>query len=50
MLRAIQSTFVVYKWTMVKQFSIEYFIDPKDHKSEEEYKEIAVEGAIWPKL
>ena len=22
---------------------------PKDHKSEEKYKAIAVEGAIWPK-
>ena len=32
------------------QFSFEYCIDTKDHKSEEEYKAIAVEGAIWPKL
>ena len=27
------------------QFSFNYCIDPKDHKSEEEYKAIAVEGA-----
>ena len=50
MLRAIQSSLMVYKWTMAMQFSFEYCIDPKDHKSEEEYKAIAVEGAIWPKL
>ena len=49
-LRAIQSSFMVYKWTMAMQFSFKYCIDPKDHKSEEEYKAIAVEGAIWPKL
>ena len=49
-LRAIQRSFMVYKWTMAMQFSIKYCIDPKDHKSEEEYKAIAVEGAIWPKL
>ena len=36
----IHSSFVGFKWN----------IDPKDHKSEEEYKAIAVEGAIWPKL
>ena len=30
---------------MAMQFSFEYCIDPKDHKSEEEYKAIAVEGA-----
>ena len=41
---------MVYKWTMAMQFLFEYCIDPKDHKSEEEYKVIAVEGAIWPKL
>ena len=28
------------------QFSFEYCIDRKDHKSEEDYKAIAVEGAI----
>ena len=50
MLRAIQSSFVVYKWTMAMQFSFEYCIDSKDPKSEEKYKAIAVEGAIWPKL
>ena len=33
-LRAIQSSFMVYKWTMAMQFSFEYCIDPKDHKSE----------------
>ena len=49
-LRAIQSSFMVYKWTMAMQFLFDYCIDPKDHKSEEEYKAIAVEGAIWPKL
>ena len=49
-LRAIQSSFMVYKWTMAMQFSFKYCMDPKDHKSEEEYKAIAVEGAIWPKL
>jgi hypothetical protein len=33
------------------QFSFYYCIDPKDHKSEEEYKAIAVESAtIWSKL
>ena len=32
------------------QFSFKYCIAPKDHKSEEEYKAIAVEGAICPKL
>ena len=48
-LRAFQSSFRVYKWTIAMQFSFEYCIDPKDHKSEEEYKAIAVE-AIWPKL
>ena len=32
------------------QLSFEYCLDPKDHKSEEECKAIAVEGAIWPKL
>ena len=46
---AIQSSFMVYKWTMAMQFSFEYCIDPKDHKSEEEYKAIAVEGAMRPK-
>ena len=50
MLRAIQSSFMVYKWTMAMQFSFEYCIDPKDHISEEEYKAIAVEDAIWPKI
>ena len=48
--KAIQSSFRVYKWIIAMQFSFEYCIDPKDHKSEEEYKTIAVEGAIWPKL
>ena len=38
------------KWTMAMQFSFEYCIDPKDHKSEEDIKAIAVEGAMWPKL
>ena len=32
------------------QFSFKYCIDPKDHKSEEEIKAIAVEGAMQPKL
>ena len=32
------------------QFSFKYCIEPKDHKSEEEWKAIAVEGAILPKL
>ena len=41
---------MAYKWTVAMQFSLEYCIDPKDHKSEEEYKEIAVEGANLPKL
>ena len=49
-LRDIQSSFMVYKWTMAMHFTFEYCIDPKDHKSEVEYKAIAVEGAIWPKL
>ena len=43
LLKAIQSSFMVYKWTMAMRFS---FV----HKSEEEYKVIAVEGAIWPKI
>ena len=47
-LRAVQSSFTVYKWTMAMQFSFEYCIDPKDHKYEEEYK--VVEGAVWPML
>ena len=53
MLRAIQNKFMVYKWSMAMQFSFEHCndcIDPRHHKSEEEYKAIAVEGAIWPKL
>ena len=41
---------MVYKWTMALLFSFEYCIDPKDDKSEEQYKTIAVEGAICPKL
>ena len=45
-LRDIQSSFMIYKWTMAMQFSFKYCIDPKDRKSEEEYKAIAVEGAI----
>ena len=49
-LRAIQSSFMIYKWTMAMQLSFEHCIDPKDHKSEEEIKAIAVEGAMWPKL
>ena len=49
-LRAIQSSLMVYKWTMAMQFPFEYCIDPKDHKSEEEIKAIAVEGAMRPKL
>ena len=36
--RAIQSSFMVYKWTMAMQFSFEYCIDLKDQKSEVEYK------------
>ena len=32
------------------QFSFEYGIDPTVYKTEEYYKAIAVEGAIWPKL
>ena len=35
---------------MVMQFSVEYCINPKDHKFEEEIKAIAVEGATLPKL
>ena len=49
-LRAIQSSFMVYKWTMTMQFSFKYCIDPKDPTSEEEIKVIAVEGAMRPKL
>ena len=41
-LRAIQSSFMVYKWTIAMQFSFEYCIDPKDHKSEDDIKAIAV--------
>ena len=32
------------------QFLFDYCIDLKDHKSEEDYKAIAVEVAIWQKL
>ena len=32
------------------QFSFEQCIDPKDHKTEEEIKAIAVESATQPKL
>ena len=32
------------------QFSFEYCIDPKDHKSEEEIKAITVESAMGPKI
>ena len=49
-LRAVQSSFMVYKWTMAVQFLFEYCIDSKDHKSEEEIKANAVEGAMRPKL
>ena len=42
-------SFMVYKCTMAMQVSFEYCIDPKDHKSREDIKAIAVEGAIWPK-
>ena len=34
---------------MTMQVSFKYCTDPKDQKSEEEYKAIAIEGAIWPK-
>ena len=50
MLRAIHSSFMVYKWTMAMQFSFEYCKVPKDHKSVEEIKAIAVERAMQPKL
>ena len=33
-----------------KEFSFEYCIDPKDHKSEVEIKAIAVEGAMQPRF
>ena len=49
-LRAIQSNFIVYKWTMAMQFSFKYCTYPKDHKSEEEIKAVAVEGAMRSKL
>ena len=41
---------MVYKWTMDMQFSFDYCKDPKDHKSEEDIKAIAVEGPMRPKL
>ena len=41
---------MVYKWTMAMQFSFEHCKDPKDHKSEEEIKAFAVEGAVQLKL
>ena len=47
---AIQNCFMVYKLTMAMLFSFKHSIDPEDHKSEEDIKRIAVEGAIWPKL
>ena len=49
-LKAIHSSFMVYKWIMAMQFSFEYCIVPNDHKSEEEIKAFAVEGAMPPKL
>ena len=48
--RAIQSNFMVYKWTMAMQFSFEYCIDTQGPHSEEEIKAIAVEGAMRLKL
>ena len=39
---------MAYIWTMAIKFSFKYYIDHKDHKSEEEYKVFAVESAIWP--
>ena len=48
--RAIQSSFMVYKWTMAMQLSFKHWIEPKDYKSEEEIKAIAVEGDMPPKL
>ena len=30
-------------------FSFKNIIDPEVHKTKEENKEIAIEGAIWPK-
>ena len=50
MLRAIQSSFMVYKWTMAMQFSFKYCIVPKDHKFDEKIKAIVVEGTMRPKL
>ena len=49
-LEAIQSSFMDYRRTMAMQLSFECCIVPKDHKSEEEIKAIAVEGAMRPKL
>ena len=40
MLKAIQSSFMVDIWTMAMQFSFEYCIDLKDHKSEEDIKKL----------
>ena len=44
----IISSMLALQQTELQQF--EYCIETKDHKSEEEYKAISVEGAIWPKL
>ena len=41
---------VYTKWTIAMWFLFEYRLDPKDHESEEEYKAVAVESAIWPEL
>ena len=49
-LRALQRSFMVYKWTMAMQFSFDYCIVPKDHESEEEIKAMAVKCAMQPKL
>ena len=46
MLRAFQFNFMVYKWTMVMEFSFKYCIDTKAHKSKEEIKVIVSESAI----
>ena len=48
MLRAIQSNFMVYKWTMVMEFSFNYCLETKAHKFKEEIKVIVSESAIGP--
>ena len=48
MLTAIQSSFMIHKWIMAMQFSYEYCIDPKDHKSRQLHLRVpSVQSSNW---